>query len=80
MSAAMPSSSSLASSSLSSIMRSKRRAVPHQEVVKARDSSSRVVGDFRRVVVQQPVHHLVNQLAERRILASVVELIANRNE
>ena len=40
------------------------------EVVKARDGSTRVVSDFRRVVVQQPVHQLVNQLAERRILAS----------
>ena len=49
-------------------------------MVNAWDSSSRVVGAFRRVVAQQPVNQLVNQLSERRILASVVELIENRNE
>ena len=50
------------------------------EVVEARDGGTCIVGDFRRVVVQQPVHQLNNQLAERRVLASVVDLIANRDE
>ena len=49
------------------------------EVVKTGDSGSGVVGDFRRVVVQQPVHQLVYQFDEC-ILASVMELIANCNE
>ena len=39
------------------------------EVVKTRDSGSRVVGDFRRV----GVHQLVNQLDERKILGDHYE-------
>ena len=67
-------------SSLSSIVRSKRREVPHQRWWRRGMAARAWSGYFRRVVVQQPVHQLFNQLAERRVLASVVNLIANRNE
>ena len=53
---------------------------PTPKVVKARDRHSRVFGDFRRVVSQESVHELDNQFAERRVPASVVDLIANCNE
>ena len=43
------------------------------EVVEARDGTLRVISGFRRVVFQQAVHQLDNRLAERRILASVVD-------
>ena len=49
------------------------------EVVVARDGCPRIVGDFRRVSVQQPVHQLVNQVDERRVLVSVKKLITNSN-
>ena len=50
------------------------------EVVEVRDGCPRIVGDFRRVSVQQPVHQLVNQVDERRVLVSVKKLITNSNE
>ena len=50
------------------------------EVVEVRDGCPRIVGDFRRVSVQQPVHQLVNQVDERRVLVSVKKRITNSNE
>ena len=41
------------------------------KVVEARDGCPSIVGDFRRVSVQQPVHQLVDQVDERRVLVSV---------
>ena len=59
-----------------SIVRSKCRADAAPQVVEARDSNSRVVSDFLRVVLQQRFHQLVSQLDELRILATVVEFMA----
>ena len=59
------SSSSPASSSLSSIVRT---------------NCPSIVGDFRRVSVRQLAHQLVDQVDERRVLVSVKKLITNINE
>ena len=50
------------------------------EVVEARDGCPSIVGDFRRVGVQLPVHQLVNQVDGRRVNVSVKNLIAKSNE
>ena len=42
--------------------------VPAPYVVKVRDGVSRVLSDFRRVVVQKPIHHCVDHPDEFLVL------------